>query len=292
MRILITGHKGFIGRHFYECLINVGHDVLGIDAVDGVSCEDFFKNNNEVFHYVFHFASYVEPKVEVKNLKTTNISYDIGLDSLLFSWALRTGQKNIIYFSSSSVYPVKLQSDSEYRLKESDIDCNFEKLYKPDNIYGWTKLTGEFFLKYLRGKGINTFIFRPFSVYGEDQNKSFIFKVLLDAVLRKDETIYIWGDGNQIRDFIHIDDVVKSVMAVLNIEYSITMNLGTGLPTSINGMLDIMLQEADWKPSKIVHLLDKNIGEKYRCADVTMLNKVYQPKRSIRSVVRKCFKKD
>jgi len=286
MKILITGHKGFVGRYFYDELCFRGHNVIGIDAIDGISCEDFFKKNNEVFDYVFHFACYVEPGISVKNIKTSNVSYDIVLDSLLFSWVLRTGQKNLIYFSSSSVYPVCLQNDPEYRLKESDVDCNFEVIRKPDNIYGWTKLTGEYFLKYLRDNGVNTFVFRPFSIYGEDQNSNFIFKVLLDAVFRKDENIYIWGDGNQTRDFIYIKDVVGAVLKVLDIGCDTPLNLGTGISTSINVMLEIMLEEADWKPKKIIHLLDKKIGEKYRCADISMIERFYKIQYSIRYVIK------
>jgi nucleoside-diphosphate-sugar epimerase len=286
MRILVTGHKGFVGRYFYNELLCRGHSVKGIDVVDGNSCEYFFNNDNEVFDYVFNFACYIEPTIGIKSIKKSNISYDICLDSILFSWAIRTGQKNIIYFSSSSVYPISLQNNPEYRLKESDVDCNFEVLRKPDNIYGWTKLTGEFFLKYMRENGINSFIFRPFSIYGEDQNNSFIFKVLLDSVYRRDDTIYIWGDGNQTRDFIYIKDVVNSVLKIVENGYETPMNIGTGIATSINDLLEIMLKEANWRPSNIVHLLDKKVGEKHRCADVTMLNKVYKIQHTIQSVVR------
>lgn len=290
-KILITGHKGFIGRHFHKELLSRGYvNVHGIDASNGVSCEEFFKFNEEVFDYVFHFACYIDPEVGLKNIKKSNISYDLCLDSLLFSWALRTGQKNIIYFSSSSVYPVCLQNDKDYKLKESDVD--FEVLRKPDNIYGWTKLTGEFFLRYLRENGINTYVFRPFSVYGEDQNSSFIFKVFLDAIERKDETITIWGDGTQIRDFVYIDDVVKAVLGIISIDHPTPINIGTGVGRSLNELLEIMFSEANWKPSKIVHLLDKDIGEKYRCADVTMMNDVYKIQHCPHLVARKYFREN
>jgi len=292
MRILVTGHKGFVGRYFYKELCYRGYDVKGIDIVDGVSCDKFFQEDTEVFDYVFHFACYVEPKREVKNIKTSNISYDIYLDSLLFSWALRTLQKNIIYFSSSSVYPIELQDDKDYRLKESDVDSDFNIIRKPDNIYGWAKLNGEFFLKYMREHGVNSFVFRPFSIYGEDQSSNFIFKVFLDSISRKDDVLNVWGDGNQIRDFIYIKDVVDSVMTIVEMGYETPINIGTGVPTSLNDMLEMMLQEANWRPSAIVHLLEKNIGEKYRCADVSLLNRIYKPKHSIRSVVREYFKRN
>jgi len=291
MKTLITGHLGFIGRHFYKELCLRGHDVVAIDISNGVSCDEFFKNDTRVFDYVFHFACYVEPKVEVKNVKTTNISYDIYLDALLFSWALRTKQKNIIYFSSSSVYPICLQNNEKYKLKESDVDPFFNVIKKPDNIYGWTKLSGEFFLKYLKSKGVNSFIFRPFSVFGKDQNSSFVFRSFLDSVERKDNIIYIWGDGEQTRDFIYIDDVVGAVFKVIDSGYNNPINIGTGISTSMNTMLEIMLQESNWRPFKIVHLLEKDIGEKHRCADITLLNNFYKPKCSISSVIESYFNK-
>jgi len=184
-----------------------------------------------------------------------------------------------------------MQKKPGYKLKESDLDCDFEEIKKPDNIYGWTKLTGEFFLKYLRENGINTFIFRPFSIYGEDQNSSFIFRSFLDAVCRRDKEINIWGDGTQTRDFIHIEDVVNSVLKVVESGYETPINIGTGVPMSINEVLDVILSETKWKPLKINYLLNKDIGEKHRCADISLLKKIYKPKYFMSSVVRDCFKR-
>ena len=288
MRILITGHKGFVGRHFYSELKKLGHDVLGIDVSDGISCEKFFLENDEVFDYVFHFACYVDPETSVKNLKKSNFAYDLTLDSCLFSWLIKTKQKNIIYFSSSSVYPIELQKDKNYKLKESDVDNNFNIIKKPDNIYGWTKLTGEYMLNYVRDNGIRTYIFRPFSIYGEDQNSSFIFKNFLDAAFRKDKEVSVWGDGHQTRDFIHIDDVVGAVLTIVFNGHHSPINIGTGVATSINDLLKIIMAKSGWNP-KINYILDKDIGQTYRCSDISELKKIYNNKNSLSEVVGRYF---
>jgi len=69
------------------------------------------------------------------------------------------------------------------------------------------------------------------------------------------------------------------------------VNIGTGISTSMNEMLEIMMEESGWRPSKIVHLRDKKIGEKYRCANISMMSKIYKPRYSIRSVVKLYFER-
>ena len=284
MKILITGHKGFIGSHFYKKMIEMGFDVTGIDILDGFDCFSFFKTCSNVYDFVFHFACYVEPSISLKNVKQSNVGYDLSIDSSLFSWALHTKQKNIVYFSSSCVYPICLQNDPNYKLKESDV--SFDIIRKPDSIYGWTKLTGEYLANYVKDQGINVYIFRPFSIYGEDQNPTFVFKRYLDLAMRKEKKITIWGDGEQTRDFIYIDDVVDSVMMCVLEGIQTPMNIGNGEGVSINSIIKILSNELNWTPN-IEYLTDMEIGSQYKCADCKKLNNFYETKYTMRDVIKK-----
>jgi len=96
----------------------------------------------------------------------------------MFNWAVNTKQKKIIYYSSSAAYPVKLQR-KPYKLKEFDINLN--DVRNPDFTYGWTKLTGEILAQFARKQGIDVYVFRPFSGYGEDQDLTYPFQVLLSV---------------------------------------------------------------------------------------------------------------
>lgn len=289
MKALITGSEGFLGRHFKKKLTSIGWEVTGIDRIKGMSCEDFFESNNEVFDYVFHLACYVDPNKDLKNVKKTNFSYDLLLDSSIFSWLIKTKQKNFVYFSSSAVYPVVLQNKYGYKLKESDMNIDSDFIRKPDNIYGWTKLTGEYMINFLKQNGINTYVFRPFSIFGEDQNNTFIFKTFLDMIEKKEEKFYIWGDGRQTRDFIYIEDVVNCVLSSLKMNSETPLNIGRGIAISINELLEIMLDSSGYKPKEIIHLLEKDGGPIYRCADISNMSEIYTPKYTIENVVKKYF---
>lgn len=285
MKVLITGHRGFIGRRFYEKLTSIGHHVNGI----GKNCEHFFINNNENYDLVLHFAACVEPKKEVKNIKTSKICGDLIIDSHMFNWADRTLPKHLVYFSSSSVYPVVLQKNPEYKLKESDV--NILDYKEPDNIYGWTKLTGEYICNYLKHKGIKTHIFRPFSVYGEDQSETFLFPSFLNKIKRREDNFEIWGDGNQTRDFIYVDDVVNTVLEAIEKEYDKPLNIGTGIATSIKDLINLMVSISGHTPKNINYLYDKEYGCKYRCADITNLKKIYKNKFKLEDILCREFRK-
>ena len=283
MKVLITGHKGFVGRHFFDEISKTGHEIMGIDIVDGIDCKDFFDKSNDVYDYVFHFACYTEPSTSLKNIKGSNIGYDLAVDSSLFSWSLKTKQKNIIYFSSSAVYPICLQNNPNYKLKESDV--SFDLIRKPDNIYGWTKLTGEYLANYVKSQGVNVYIFRPFSIYGEDQDSTFVFNRYLEMAIRKEKNIEIWGDGNQTRDFINIKDVVRAVTKCVFANIETPINIGSGNSLSINNLVEIFSKEFDWNPN-IRYLFDRPVGTKFRCSDCEKLNNFYKPEYTVHDFVK------
>jgi nucleoside-diphosphate-sugar epimerase len=92
--------------------------------------------------------------------------------------------------------------EDKYRLKETDI--NLADCSTPDMTYGWAKLTGEFCLQYLEQAGIKVNVFRPFSGYGTDQDLDYPFPSYIRRGNLKLDPFEIWGDGQQVRDFIHM----------------------------------------------------------------------------------------
>ena len=169
MKILITGHKGFVGRYFVKKYQD--HDIVGVDLKDGNDCRDLFRESNEKFDMVIHLAAVVGGRVTIER-SPLSIATDLSIDSDMLQWALRTRPGRVVYFSSSAAYPIHLQS-GPYRLKESDI--NLDDVHNPDMVYGWAKLTGEYCLRFLEQEGIRTHVFRPFSGYGADQDLDYPF---------------------------------------------------------------------------------------------------------------------
>lgn len=278
MKILITGYRGFVGSYFVKKLQN--NDLTLIDIKDGNDCRDFFKKNKENFDLVIHLAAIVGGRQTIDG-NPLSVAIDLSIDSEMLNWALKTRPKKIVYFSSSAAYPIKLQKN-KYILKEQDIDLS--NISNPDMTYGWSKLTGEYLCKFGREKGLNIYIFRPFSGYGPTQDLDYPFPSYIRRAVLKSDPFEIWGDGNQTRDFIHIEDIVDCVLTVLNDnrgesymrEYG-ALNLCSGKDTSFNELCDLICNEIGYTPEK-KHKLESPVGVMYRTGDPTNMLKFYQPK--------------
>ena len=117
MKILITGHLGFVGRSFLHYFKN-NHDITGIDLKEGKDCRDFFKHSTEQFDLIIHLAAIVGGRETIEN-EPLSVATDLSIDSEFFNWVIKTKQPRVVYFSSSAAYPVHLQSpELKYHLKE------------------------------------------------------------------------------------------------------------------------------------------------------------------------------
>lgn len=284
MKILITGDAGFVGRHFKRKLLNLGHDVIGVDIANGIDARDFFRNNNTRFDQVIHLAAVVGGRKMIEGSPLA-LAVDLAIDAELFGWALRTDPGCITYFSSSAAYPVSLQKHHGWSMQERDIDL--EKIRTPDLSYGWAKLTGEMLAKHAREQGLVVHVYRPFSGYGTDQALDYPFPSFIERGKRKADPFQIWGDGTQVRDFIHIDDIVNATFAgcEANIE---TVNLCTGRPTSFNELAQ-MVGDAVGYDFDIEHLEAEPVGVAYRVGDPTLMNTFYKAKISLEEGIQRAL---
>lgn len=276
MKVLITGSSGFIGKSFSNRLKN--HDLTLIDIKEGKDCRDFFKSSTEVFDLVIHCAAIVGGRKTIDG-SPLDVASNISIDVELFQWAIKTKQKRIVYFSSSAAYPIKLQTHSKsIKMKEEYID--FNSLDFPDMTYGWSKLTGEYMAKFAEENGVIVHKFRPFSGYGPGQSFDYPFPSLIKRAINKDKEFIIWGDGEQVRDFIHIEDILDSVL--FSVENNIVgpVNLGTGVPTSFTNLATQICNAVNHKP-EYKYLKDKPTGVEYRVADISNMKIFYTPKISL-----------
>lgn len=274
MKILITGHKGFVGRNFVKKYIN--HDITGVDIKDGIDCRDFFKTCDTKFDLVIHLAAIVGGRATIEG-NPLSVASDLSIDAEFFQWALKTRPHRIVYFSSSAAYPIRLQKTA-YKLKESDIDLT--SVSNPDMTYGWAKLTGEYCIQYLQSEGLKTHIFRPFSGYGGDQDLDYPFPSYIKRGKNLENPFTIWGDGRQVRDFIHISDIVNAVDSAICQDFLEPVNLGWGRPTSFNELCELVCKQVEYSPD-VNHILGAPKGVDYRCCDNTKMLSFYKPKISL-----------
>lgn len=321
MKVLITGGAGFVGRHMTKKLCDLNYDVTVIDNMVSESsqeptkwmehlkpesafkfinkdCRVFFEQSDEVFDIVVHLAAVVGGRLTIEN-KPLAVAEDLAIDAMMFNWAVRTGQKKIIFLSSSAAYPIEYQTRDNYKLlSENMINFSSNLLGKPDLSYGWAKLTGEYLAKlaYERN-GLKSVCFRPFSGYGEDQNVAYPYPSILQRVInagsKNDAVIDVWGSGEQVRDFIYIDDCIDAILHISKqIDDGTAVNLGTGVPTSFVELIQKMSNVIYGKDIKINRLLEKPEGVFYRAADTTLMHSYgFKPKVTLEDGIRISFSK-
>lgn len=285
MKILITGDAGFVGRHFRRKFESQGHEVVGVDIVNGVDARDFFRTDDTYFDRVIHLAAVVGGRKMIEGSPLA-LAVDLSIDSEMFGWALRTRPGCVTYFSSSAAYPTHLQGKfSEISLRESDI--NMAHIRTPDFTYGWAKLTGEMLATHARKEGLTVHVYRPFSGYGEDQALDYPFPSFIARGKRKADPFEIWGDGNQVRDFIHIEDVVAGAIAGCEAGVEIA-NLCSGRATSFNDLAQLVATAVGYTPA-ISHLTAEPVGVAYRVGDPTYMKTFYTPAISLEEGINRAL---
>lgn len=252
------------------------HEIVGIDIKDGNDCRDYFKSSDDKFDLVIHLAAIVGGRQTIDN-NPLSVATDLSIDSEMCQWALRTKPSRIVYFSSSAAYPTRLQK-KKYQLKESDIDLS--DISNPDMTYGWSKLTGEFLLQFLEREGIKTHVFRPFSGYGTDQDLDYPFPSYIKRANDLADPFDIWGNGNQVRDFIHMCDIVDAVDTAIREDITEPLNLGWGIATSFNELFSIVTSLKGYNPEPN-HILTAPVGVQYRVCDPSKMLSFYTPKISL-----------
>lgn len=298
---LVTGSSGFLGRHFSAELQRRGYEVQGFDlnctavGYDLANYEydalDFFAECTTVFDLVVPAAYHVGGRAAIDGTNT-NFAKNLQLDSALFEWAVRTKQRRVLYFSSSAAYPIGLQRQDCHRaLKE--VDCPVmgggqDFGWMPDANYGWAKLTGERLAADARRNGLRVSVVRPFSGYGEDQSLDYPFPSIVSRAKQGD--LSVWGPPGQSRDWIHVEDVVKGALAVVESETTDPVNLCTGVATEMGDLAAMVHQMIpDHQPTVVQYDESKPTGVFWRVGDSTRMLQYYTPKVSLEEGIRRAL---
>lgn len=274
MRVLITGSDGFVGRHAVHHWTANGDDVTTCDIRSGTDCRDIY-STDERFDVVLHFAAVIGGRDGIDN-HPLRVAETMALDVALFDWAVRTQCQHVLYPSSSAAYPIWLQQRSTgLPLSEGDIDLDNPHL--PDAVYGWAKLTGEHLASRATQAGAGIHIIRPFSGYGTDQDVSYPFGAFLARAQAKSDPFTIWGDGTQVRDWVHIDDIIATIDYLIGEDITEPVNIGTGVATTFAELATRVTQAHGYSP-RLDFDPSKPTGVHTRVADPTLLRTIREPR--------------
>lgn len=271
---LVTGGSGFIGRVVWRALRDTGWDAFPIDVIDGdMDVRDYFRHNDERFDAVVHCAATV---AGVDKRNSVAHAQNLAADAALFEWAERTRPGRVVYFSSSCAYPAVLGLQKR-RLLEDDIRWPPTPAMWPDGLYGWGKLTGELLAATAQAAGVPVTVVRPFSVYGPGMKTGFAVRGLLEQIQRRADPVVVWGSAEQTRDYIHVTDVARAVVAIIEQDVDGPVNLGTGQPTSLHELAQRMGIAARYRPAVKV---DEGMpaGVPWLVADNTLLRSFCPPR--------------
>ncbi len=295
MIAVVTGSAGFLGRHFVRALEACGDYkyVMAIDlpgSPDERDALEFFRADAHRWDLLIHCAAVAPHRSAIDGRALDVGAGGLELDAAMFQWAARTKPGRVVYLSSSAAYPIDLQHNRghPYRLREDDVQFDPKCIGTPDAIYGWVKLTGERLAEAYRQTGGAVTVVRPFSGYGEDQSSDFPFGAFRDRARRREDPFVVWGDGTQVRDWVHVDDVVGAVLAAVEREIDGPVNICTGVGTSMEELALGFAEEAGYSP-RFAFMADKPAGVQYRVGDPSALNEFYVPKVTIQEGVRRAL---
>jgi nucleoside-diphosphate-sugar epimerase len=296
VKALVTGDAGFVGRHLRDALVDRGWVVDGMDITRGAEqdCRRLFVQMVAP-HYdlVIHAAAVIGGRATIDGDPLATAE-NLELDSLLFRWAARTRPGRVVYLSSSSVYPVHLQTGAARRerpggqLDERLIDPDRwrEPFGPPDQTYGWSKLVGEHLAGQLRRYGVPVSVVRPFSGYGPDQDTSYPFPAFLERARGREDPFPVWGDGEQVRDFIHVDDVTAAILACVDAGVDGPVNLCTGRGTSFRELAELLCAAVGYQPT-LAWRLGAPVGVRWRVGNPTRMHAVYRPRIPLEEGIRR-----
>ncbi len=246
-RILVTGGASFIGSHLTDALVDKGAKVRVVDNLSSGRLANI-QSHIESGQVDFVEADLTEPGIAQKVVDGTQIVFhlaadhggrgyvdlhqaacttNLALDGMLFRACHELGVEKVVYASSGCVYPNHLQTDPGeiLYLQEDMVGPPFDA----DNMYGWAKLMGEMTLQsFHQDWGLKSASCRYFTVYGERGHENHAVIAMIARAFIAQDPYVVWGNGEQIRNWTHVDDIVSgTILAAEKIDDGTAINLGT-----------------------------------------------------------------
>lgn len=292
-RILVAGAGGFIGGHLVKHLIEKNHQVVSVDIKP---LHEWFQLSNKAENLslnleekeaclrvtegcdrVYNLACNMGGMGFIENNKALCM-LSILINTHLLMAARHHGIKNYLYSSSACVYAANKQTNTNViALKEEDAYPAM-----PEDGYGWEKLFSERMCKHFEEDfGMSPRVVRFHNVYGQcgsyqggrEKAPAALCRKVIEAKLSGKHEIEIWGDGEQTRSFMYIDDCLTGLDKVVTSNYTDPINLGRHDLVTINQLLTIIEDIAGIKLKRTYNLKAPQ-GVRGRNSDNTLIKQV------------------
>jgi len=297
MNYVITGGAGFIGSHLARALLEKGHSVKiidnlstgtksnlegildkvsfhDIDVLDYQSLEKVLQGNQGIFHLAA-LTSVPESYLKQKEYHDVNVLGTENVFQIAKKFHIKT-----VFASSSSVYG-----------NTKNIPTSESEKKSPINPYGITKLEAEN-LAVQYSKDCDIVGLRYYNVYGQDMITGTGVITQFYQNIERQKPPVIDGDGGQLRDFVHIQDVVQATISAMEKDTGSTfINIGSGIPTSILQLANLFIKYSglDTKP---VSVDEKEGNVRASQADISLAKRLldWRPQTKLEDWIESLYK--
>lgn len=307
-RILVAGAGGFIGGHFVRRLKKENFWVRGVDLkhpefsrteADEFICGDlrnmsFAVQAIEDVEAVYQFAADMGGAGYIfTGDHDAQIMHNSAMINLNMLEAGRlAGVRRFFYSSSACIYPKYNQTDP------ANPKCSEDSAYpaQPDSEYGWEKLFSErLYFSYMRNYGFNVHIARLHNVFGPEGTWYGGHEKAPSAICRKiaeaedGGEIEIWGDGNQTRSFLYIDECLEGVRRLMDSSFNGPLNIGSDEMVTINQLAKIVMDIGGKKLS--LRHISGPLGVRGRNSDNRLITEKlgWKPSRPLREGLERTY---
>uniref|UniRef100_A0A832IGN0 SDR family oxidoreductase n=1 Tax=Pseudothermotoga hypogea TaxID=57487 RepID=A0A832IGN0_9THEM len=259
--VLVTGGAGFIGSHLVDALLREGHRVVVVDNLSNGKIENlnrqalFYQQSIQDeemmervfmlhhFDYVFHLAAQASVSVSVKEPVKDAMSNIVG-SLVLLEKSVKYGVKKFIFSSTGGA----IYGD------DVPVPTNEEVCPKPVSPYGIAKRSVEMYLDFFKKeKGLDYVSLRYGNVYGprQDPNGEAGVVAIFTSRMLKNEEVHIFGDGEYVRDYVYVSDVVEANLLSLKPEVSGIFNIATGVGTTVNQLFKMLAELTNYSKEPV-----------------------------------------
>ncbi|MDA9167834.1 NAD(P)-dependent oxidoreductase [Candidatus Pelagibacter sp.] len=305
-KILVTGGSGFIGTNFLKSIASQFSEVRSnyfknekffrVDKVNYIKAdlEDISecKKICKEIDVVVMCAANSSGAGVMEKTPLVHLTPNIRMNLNMLEAAYECGVKKFIFISSNTVYP-----HVDFAVKETDSQYSFFEKY---HVVGWmkkfTEEVCEIYSKKIKDK-MTTIIVRPGNLYGPydkfDVEKSKVIASLIRKVVEKQNPINVWGDGEDIKDFLYIDDFIDGLKKIVfNINSFETLNLASGKGITIKEILKMIIRIEKAENLKVEFDKSKPTMIPKRLIDISKAEKIinFSPSTSMENGLVKTIK--
>lgn len=303
-KVLVAGATGLIGSNLIVRLLAEGAQVratlrrrdpvivdprieyVRCDLMAGADC----RRSVEGMDIVFLCAANTSGAATIQATPMVHVTPNLLINSQMLEAAYEAGVKKFLWLSSTVAYPV---SDAPMREEQMFDGEPFDKYY----FAGWAKRFTEVLCRMYGEKlarRMTTIVLRPTNVYGPNDDFEFATSHVLPAFIRKSverwNPFEVWGDGSEVRDLIHVDDMVEAmVLAVEKLESYATLNIGLGKGYNVKEILDLVLELDGFRDAKVTYNKDRPTMIPLRLVDISKAERMigYKPKVGLREGLKR-----